>query len=121
MPKILILEDDPDIAELYRQCLVKAGYDVVGVGADIAGAMAGPSPDVILLDERLGCLSGTRAIPDLRRAFPSARILLATADAAAVEGARASGADEVETKPFSLRRLVRGLSALLAPDGEPRS
>lgn len=114
MPKVLILEDDPDIAELYRLCLVNAGYDVVGVGADPVRAMSGPAPDVILLDERLGLESGTRAIPGLRRAFPSARIVLATADADAADRARARGADDVETKPFSLDRLVRDLGELLA-------
>jgi DNA-binding response OmpR family regulator len=114
MPKILILEDDPDIAELYRQGLALAGYEVVGISADPLSAMAGPAPDVILLDERLGPLSGSRAIPDLRRAFPGARIVLATADEDAAERARARGADGVEAKPFPLARLVRDLDALLA-------
>jgi len=117
MAKVLILEDDPDIAELYRQCLVNAGYDVVGVGDDPLRAMAGPAPDVILLDERLGALSGSRAIPDLRRAFPVARIMLATADSDAADRAFARGADDVETKPFSLDRLLRDLASLLAPKG----
>ena len=118
MAKILILEDDPDIAELYRQCLVGAGYEVVGIGADPLSAMAGPAPDVILLDERLGPLSGSRAIPDLRRAFPAARIVLATADEDAAERGRARGADGVETKPFTLDRLIRDLAALLARDAK---
>lgn len=118
MPKILILEDDPDIAEMYRQRLVGAGYEVVGIGADPLSAMAGPAPDVILLDERLGPLSGSRAIPDLRRAFPGARILLATADEEAAERGLSRGADEVEPKPFTLDRLLRDLGDLLARGGK---
>ena len=109
MPKVLILEDDPDIAELYRLFLVNAGFEVVGVGSDPLRATSGPVPDLILLDERLGLRSGSDAIPDLRRAFPAARIVLATADQDAAERARARGADDVEMKPFSLDRLVRDL------------
>lgn len=115
MPKVLILEDDPDIAELYRLSLVNAGFEVVGVGVDPTQAAAGPAPDLILLDERLGRHSGTLAIPGLRRAFPAARILMATADLEAADHARAHGADDVEMKPFSLDRLVRDVGALLRP------
>ena len=115
MPKVLILEDDPDISELYRLFLVNAGFEVVGIGADPVRAASGPVPDVILLDERLGLHSGSLSIPDLRRAVPAARILLATADPEAADQARARGADEVEMKPFSLERLVRDLEMLLRP------
>lgn len=115
MARILILEDDPDIAELYRMSLAGAGHDVVGVHAHPRDAVRrGGSADVILLDERLGSVSGTRAIPELRRAFPDARIVLATADIVAAEHARDRGADEVETKPFTLTRLLEDIGRLLA-------
>jgi DNA-binding response OmpR family regulator len=115
MARILILEDDPDIAELYRASLAEAGHDVVGVSASPGDAVARPvAPDLILLDERLGRDSGTRAIPALRRAFPGARILLATADGEAADRGRDRGADDVETKPFTLHRLLADVGALLA-------
>ena len=64
MATVLILEDDPDLAELYRRSLADAGHRVVGVEGHPRDVLGRPeAPDLIILDERLGAISGLRALP----------------------------------------------------------
>ena len=73
MANILIVEDEGDIAELYRLFLQSEGHTVVGVYADPNEALgeAGrrAAPDLVILDERLGGRSGSAYLPDFRAAF----------------------------------------------------
>jgi CheY-like chemotaxis protein len=52
MPKVLVVDDDPDFVKVTSKVLTKAGYEVVsaGNGAKALQAMRQESPDVVLLD-----------------------------------------------------------------------
>lgn len=115
MANILILEDEDDLGELYRLALGSEGHEVLGVFADPAGALAGlpGSPEVVIVDERLGLRSGSSFIPRLRAAFPGAKLLLVSADPDAVREARERGFDEARQKPVSLRELTEHVRDLL--------
>ena len=115
MARILIVEDEVDQAELFRMALEGGGYEVVGAGADLppAGRPAREPVDLVILDERLGAQSGTALIPRIRFQFPSARILILSADPDAVEDALARGADAGRIKPVPLSQLVTLVGALL--------
>ncbi|MBV8881710.1 MAG: response regulator, partial [Planctomycetaceae bacterium] len=70
--------------------------------------------DLILLDERLGSLSGTRYLAQIRRAFPRARVFIVSADPDALERGLSDGADGVARKPVPLQRLVETIETVLA-------
>lgn len=120
MRRVLILEDEPDLADLYRLTLEGEGYEVLGIYCDprepigiASGTHPPPKPDLIILDERLSGLSGTEFLPELRITFPEARILVATADPAAGRRALTEGADLARQKPFTLQELLRDIALLL--------
>jgi DNA-binding response OmpR family regulator len=120
MRRVLILEDEPDLADLYRMTLEGEGYEVLGIFCDprepigiAASSAPPPPPDLIILDERLSGLSGTEFLPDLRDAFPDAKILVATADPVAGRRAVSGGADLARQKPFTLQDLMRDIALLL--------
>jgi DNA-binding response OmpR family regulator len=122
MHRILIIEDELDVADLYRIVLEGEGYQVAGVFADprealawAEGTVAGEAPGLLIVDERLGGISGTAYLSELKEAFPPARILVATADPEAAAGAVGLGADLAIVKPFTLDRLRESVAALLAP------
>ena len=67
-PKILLVEDDPDQAEVYKMELTTAGYDVIHL-LDATGAPAlveREQPDLILLDLMLGNLSGLEILKKIK-------------------------------------------------------
>ncbi len=125
MASILVVEDEPAIAESLSYSLRREGYGVETAGtlAD-AEALLG-TPDLVILDLMLPDGSGFDLLATLRRLErPPAVIILSSRDAEAdrVAGLE-TGADDYVTKPFSPREVVARVRAVLrrtARDGAPR-
>jgi DNA-binding response OmpR family regulator len=119
MSRILVVEDDPDIANLIRHYLVKAGHEVdfVVSGSEAVLRARAQPPDVLLLDLMLPGMSGLEVCRTLRGDAGTARLPIIMVTARAQEGDRVlgleSGADDYVTKPFSARELVARVAALL--------
>jgi two-component system, OmpR family, phosphate regulon response regulator PhoB len=116
---ILIVEDEPSIAELISINLSHAGFTVArAFQADEAALMMrNISPDLIILDWMLPGKSGVQFAKELRAnpATQSLPILMLTAkgeEADKVLGLDA-GADDYVTKPFSPKELLARVKALL--------
>ncbi|MEE8722931.1 MAG: response regulator transcription factor [Eggerthellaceae bacterium] len=116
MPNVLVIEDDSDIAELERDYLQAAGFDVTVAHDGPAGldaALARPF-DVVILDVMLPGMDGFEVCRRLRHAsdVPVLMVTARTEDADAVLGL-GLGADDYITKPFSPRVLVAKAQAQL--------
>lgn len=116
---ILVVEDEPSIAELIAVNLTHAGYVVTrAMQSDEALSMlATQTPDLILLDWMLPGKSGVQFAKELRTAekYSDIPILMLTAkgeEADKVTGLDA-GADDYVTKPFSPKELIARVKALL--------
>jgi two-component system, NarL family, nitrate/nitrite response regulator NarL len=120
MARILIVEDETDIAQLYCIVLEDRGHYVLGPYSDPREPIErakelGELPiDMIILDERLGRLSGTAYLSVYRQSFPGAKIVLVSADPDAVAAGRSNGADSVLKKPVPLALLLEHVSQLLS-------
>lgn len=119
MHKILIVEDEPDIAELIAFNLDRAGYATVIAHDGISGldlALA-EGPDLILLDLMLPGKDGFSVFKDLRRDSRTNRtpVIMLTARAQTedrIQGLEA-GADDYLTKPFSPKELILRVQSVL--------
>ncbi len=117
MPRILIVEDEPDIALGLKADLTHQGYDVE-VAADGASAIrrgTAETWDLILLDIMLPKIDGFEVCRELRRARVKAHIIMLTAkthEAEKVLGLEL-GADDYVTKPFSPHELRARIKAVL--------
>jgi two-component system phosphate regulon response regulator PhoB len=124
--RILIVEDEPDLAELVRFHLTKAGFtaEVAQSGRGGLDAIRRSRPALVVLDLMLPDLSGTDVCREVR-ADPKLRdlpILMLTARAEEVDRVVGFelGADDYVTKPFSPRELVLRVRAILRRSvGEP--
>jgi len=124
--KVLVVEDEPDIALGLRLDLQNEGYvvEVVGDGAEASRRGVEGAFDVIVLDVMLPSKDGFEVCRDIRRARVRTPILMLTARAHEAEKVMGldMGADDYITKPFSPRELRARLRALIrrsAPDDEP--
>jgi len=122
MPKILIVEDEPDIAFGLQEDLTRHGYDTfVAVDGD-AGVRHGREGawDVILLDLMLPGRDGFEVCRELRRSRVKTPIIMLTArtqEAEKVLGLEL-GADDYVTKPFSAAELRARIKAVIRRSAE---
>jgi DNA-binding response OmpR family regulator len=126
MARILVVEDEPDIALGLQLDLRDEGYEVemVGNGDEASRRTREPGWDLILLDVMLPGKDGFEICRELRRAKLRTPVLMLTAKAQEAEKVMGldMGADDYVTKPFSPRELrarVRALLRRAAPEGEP--
>lgn len=117
MSRILIVEDDPDIAMGLSDDLSGEGYDVhvVSDGLDASATANQPGWDLILLDVMLPRKDGFEICRDIRRAGMKTPVIMLTArvqEAEKVLGLEL-GADDYVTKPFSPRELRARIKAML--------
>jgi two-component system KDP operon response regulator KdpE len=131
-PRILVIDDEPQIHRFLGPALEAAGY--APIRAETAGAglrlAAERSPALVLLDLGLPDMDGKLAIPKLR-GFLAAPIIILSARDREVEKVAAldAGADDYVEKPFALGELLARIRAVLrragaalaeAPDGVRR-
>jgi DNA-binding response OmpR family regulator len=119
MARILIVEDDRDIADLVRRFLQKAGYEteIVPSGREALTTIGRRPPDLVLLDLMLPEVDGLEVCRALRANAKTAAIPIIMVTARAEESERIGGldlgADDYVAKPFSPNELVARVRALL--------
>jgi two-component system, OmpR family, response regulator MprA len=114
--RVLVIEDDEEIAEVLRRSLRTEGYDVrtAADGVEALDVAVGFTPDLVVLDLGLPKLDGIEVCRRLR-AEGDVPILMLTARAETedrVEGLD-SGADDYLVKPFERKELLARIRALL--------
>jgi DNA-binding response OmpR family regulator len=115
--RIVLIEDDPDIAALVEEMLTEVGHEVEVVSQLTLG---GVDPDAQLVITDLLALRSFDAetarewIGRIRAAYPKAAVIVSTAHApAAAVGASAIGADAVLVKPFDINVFTQTVESLL--------
>jgi two-component system phosphate regulon response regulator PhoB len=117
--RILLIEDEPDIAEVLQYNLEKEGFAVETARRGDAGleAVRRETPDLILLDLMLPGLDGLELTRLLKREGPTARVPIVMLTARGEEVDRIVGlelgADDYISKPFSPREVVLRVKAVL--------
>lgn len=116
---ILIVEDEPSIAELLRFMLLGAGYEVV-LATDAKQAVARIAsvlPDAVLLDWMLPDSPGLALLAQLRSDPRTSALPIIMLTARGMEEDKVKGldggADDYVTKPFSPKELLARIQALL--------
>ncbi len=124
VPRVLVVEDEPDIAALVAYQLTREGYRVetAATGRQALEAVGRDLPDLIVLDRMLPDVSGDDVLRNLRGEAGTANVpvlmLTALREQEDRIGGLELGADDYLTKPFSPRELVLRVQAILRRVGE---
>ena len=131
--RVLVVEDEQDVAELLRYHMTREGYEVIvsPTGADAVRRARDAQPEVILLDVMVPQLNGWEVCRRLKAEPETQTIPIIMATGRAEEGDKVLGfelgADDYVTKPFSPRELVARVRAVVrrgrhgdGPEKKPR-
>ena len=116
MTRVLLVEDEPDLAEPLAYLLRREGYEVeiAEDGPDALVAFRDNGADIILLDLMLPGMSGTEVCRQIRTTSSVPIIMLTAKDSEVdiVVGLEL-GADDYVTKPYSSRELLARMKSVL--------
>ena len=119
MTKVLIVDDEPDNVELMIRRLSRRGFAVIGAfsAEEAITAAIADRPDIILMDIKMPVVDGLEATRQLKNRTETAKIpiiaLTAHAMAEDRDRALAAGADEYESKPVDLPKLIEKIEKLV--------
>lgn len=120
MKKILIIEDEPSMAEAIEYTLVREGYlvDIATDGGEGIERFNRDGADLVLLDLMLPVVDGLEVCKQIRStsAVPILMLTAKDSDIDEVLGLE-MGADDYVTKPFNTRKLVARIKAVLRRGG----
>jgi two-component system KDP operon response regulator KdpE len=115
-PRVLAVDDEPQILRFLRPSLTAAGYDVVTAanGTDALKAAGTRAPDIILLDLGLPDMDGKDVIRRLREWSRAPIIVLSARDRETEKIAALDlGADDYVNKPFGIGELMARIRTAL--------
>jgi len=116
LPKILIVDDEPQILRLLRTSLPPHGYECIeaGTAAQALRLFAKEKPDAVILDLGLPDQDGFAVLQSIRDgALTPVVVLSARSDVEGKVKALELGADDYVTKPFDMSELLARLKAAL--------
>ena len=114
MVRVLIVEDDVSLRNLYRIALKLKGHDVIGTAGDGIEAVDmfknfSIKPDIILMDHRMPGKNGLDATREIMKMNGKSKVIFASADKSVREEAISLGARSFKSKPFSLEKLCSNI------------
>jgi len=125
MPRVLIIDDEPQIRSLLKRFLTHAGYEVDEAGDGLKGVkqMKANPADLIITDILMPKQEGLETIRQLREAFPDCKIIaisggseLTSMDFLPI--AKKFGAAKIFQKPLDFSELVESVKELVPLDAE---
>jgi len=116
VPRILVVDDEPQIVDLLKSYLVREGFEVeeASDGEAALAAMRRRAPDLVVLDLMLPRLDGREVCRRIRETSGTPIIMLTARDEETDKLLGLElGADDYVTKPFSPREVVARVRAVL--------
>jgi DNA-binding response OmpR family regulator len=115
--KFFIVDDEPDVAEMYAEAVKFCGHSVLGIaynGVEAVEKYAGflEPPDAVILDHRMPMKSGMEVCREMLGINPRAMIIMASADESIEKEARALNVASFKKKPFTIDRLINNIEKL---------
>ncbi len=120
MKKILVVDDEENLRELYKQELLDEGYSVIlaANGKEALTLIEHESPDLVVLDIRMPEMNGIETLGKMVGKFKKIPIILNTAYSSYKENFRSWAAEAYVVKSSDLSELKEKIKEVLTKKGE---
>ncbi|MDD5584575.1 MAG: response regulator [Candidatus Omnitrophica bacterium] len=122
MKKILIVEDEKDIAELLEAGLKRSGFEIITSpdGRDAIEKVKEGGPSLVILDIQLPYVSGLEVLQWIKINHPAILVIMATAkkEVDDIKNGYALKADYYVTKPYEVAEILKGIHVLFSLSGD---
>ena len=119
-PRILVVDDEPDVVEMLRKYISLTGFavDTALNGGEALMLLQATRPDVILLDIKMPGMDGVEVLKHIRAVDPTIRVIMVTsiADVNLAQVTLKAGAFDYVTKPIDFDYLDRAIVTALETD-----
>ncbi|MDX8400107.1 MAG: response regulator [Gallionellaceae bacterium] len=117
-PSVLVVDDDSMMRELLKVILRSEDYQIAGEatnGQDAVMQCVALKPDVVLLDINMSKMNGLQALEEIRKANPTVKVLMVSADATIdrVKEAIQKGASGFVVKPLNAASVLNKIKMCL--------
>ena len=117
MARVLVVDDEDLVRNLMLEILERADFEVAGAATaeEALGLLERDGYDIVVTDAVMPRFSGFELVRELRRRWPEMPVIVATGATtdSTITEARAAGANDVLTKPFSHAELIGAIRSAL--------
>lgn len=126
MISVMVVDDDPNLIELFEASSGVYEMDIVGKANDGEEALKvypsiSPPPEIVIMDQQMPNMCGIECTKILLQMHPGARIVFVSGEPGIRNEALAAGAIAFMEKPFAMRNLMEILTQLMANASLPSS
>lgn len=106
-----IVEDEPEVADLYKMAFTALGMSVSFIAGNGLEAVkdfndSDPKPQIVILDHRMPIMTGIEAMKEMQKLNTDTKYIIVSADSSIREEAMGSGALAFLEKPIHLKQLI---------------
>ena len=117
MIKIMIAEDDPVVRQLFKELLIKKGYEIVGEAADGQQAIQlfyslSEKPDLIVLDYHMPNKNGLEVTKRILKSDPRINILMISGDPRITQETFSNIGIRFKKKPLRVEELLNEIKTI---------
>jgi len=124
MISVMVVDDDPNLIELFEASSGVYEMNIVGKANDGEEALKvypsiSPPPEIVIMDQRMPNMCGIECTKILLQMHPGARIVFVSGEPGIRNEALAAGAIAFMEKPFAMRNLMEVLTQLMENERPP--
>ena len=116
--RVVIVDDNEDITDVFSDILEIGGFEVMGVGHDGNDAISlykKHKPDIIFLDVMMPTVDGIQALKEIKKINPKSKVVMVTADNSThtINELEKHGATTIIVKPFKIEVVFETIKKII--------
>lgn len=120
IPTAVIVDDDPDLVNIFSELLKTIDVNIIGIGGtgkEAIRIVKNLKPDILFLDIHMPELNGVEALKEINRQTPKTHVIIMTSDISVDKNELANyGSSSIIFKPFNMDEIIKVIEVIKTMD-----